>query len=185
MNTIAKLEFPSYPVMIERLFKKIEDGTNPYGTLMHAAVGVVGEAIELRDFKDKAHFIEEAGDLEFYLEALKQAIFALNGSVPEAVIFEADEGELEYNVFGNIVSAGGDIVDFAKKSWVYRKPLHSQELVNSAEIVCQHLNWLYNHFGTTREEVLYENQVKLIGPEGRFRDGFYSDAAAIARADKA
>lgn len=185
MNTIAKYEFPSYPVMIERLFKKIEDGDNPYGTLMHAAVGVVGETIELQDFKDKAHFIEEAGDLEFYLEAMAQAIIAnLESALPEPVTVWVG-AQSEVNVFGNIVSAGGDIVDLAKKSWVYRKPLNVEGLVNCAEIIRQHLNWLYNHFDTTREEVLYENQVKLIGPEGRFREGFYSDAAAIARADKA
>ena len=185
MNAIAKHSFPAFSIMVASLFKKIEDGGNPYGTLMHAAVGIVGETIELRAFTDRKNFIEEAGDIEFYLEAQAQAIEYLDGRLPDiafTLLTFADANADE--IFNRIIDCGGAIVDYAKKSWVYRKDVLSEKIFENVTLIRIYLDWLYIHFTTSREEVQYENQVKLIGPDGRFRDGFYSDLAAQQRADK-
>lgn len=66
---------------VKALFKRV--GFRPeYEAAMHAAIGVSGEAGELLDVVknswaygkpvDRENVIEELGDIEFYLEALRQ-----------------------------------------------------------------------------------------------------------------
>lgn len=69
--------------MFKRAPNKDEDLNERFG-LIHAAVGVAGEAGEVLDLIKKSVFtgknlytdeiIKELGDLEFYLEALRQAL---------------------------------------------------------------------------------------------------------------
>lgn len=72
-----------YPDMVKTLFKT--QGFNAEAdAMLHAAVGVAGEAGELLDAVKKVwaygkvldyeNAIEELGDLEFYMEALRQQI---------------------------------------------------------------------------------------------------------------
>lgn len=70
-----------YPVFVSRLIKDM--GTEK-DNLMHPAIGIAGEAGELLDAIKKhwaynkpldiENVIEELGDLEFYIEALRQEI---------------------------------------------------------------------------------------------------------------
>ena len=72
-----------YPDMVKTLFKTKGFNADADG-MLHAAVGVAGEAGELLDAVKKVwaygkvldyeNAIEELGDLEFYMEALRQQI---------------------------------------------------------------------------------------------------------------
>lgn len=73
----------TYPDMVKTLFKTKGFNADADG-MLHAAVGVAGEAGELLDAVKKVwaygkvldyeNAIEELGDLEFYMEALRQQI---------------------------------------------------------------------------------------------------------------
>lgn len=73
----------AYVNMVQSLFKTKDFNVAAEGA-MHAAVGIAGEAGELLDAVkkvwaygkplDRENAIEELGDLEFYMEALRQQI---------------------------------------------------------------------------------------------------------------
>lgn len=77
------MQDPAYVNMVQSLFKTKDFNAAADG-MMHAAIGVAGEAGELLDAVKKVwaygkpldleNAIEELGDLEFYMEALRQQI---------------------------------------------------------------------------------------------------------------
>lgn len=176
-------EYPPYAVMIQRLFKTMPEV--PYASALHAAVGLSGEAAEWLAAGSYKNIIEEAGDIEFYIEALKQNMPAPDVTGALAATPDIRAANLTIGaVFTNVVTITGDILDVVKKSWVYGKDLNVNELTRLIIILEMNVYAIYKMFGTDRHAVQHANQVKLIGPGGRFESGFYSDAAAIKRADK-
>jgi hypothetical protein len=179
--------YPDYRFMVKGLFK-IMPGNN-HEALLHAVIGISGETAELMASQDIANTIEECGDLEFYVEAACQQLPAMSITMSDVqeVTASARKRALQFN--GNMAQAmsviAGDILDLVKKSWVYGKALDLGKmtlLIVELELV---LTAFYLDIGVTKRAIRHANQVKLIGPGGRFESGFYSDAAAIARADKA
>jgi hypothetical protein len=182
-NELGGREYPPYNIMIHRLFKTMPDV--PFATEMHAAVGIVGEAAEWLAADNFVNVLEEGGDMEFYVEALKQHVPAdIDGAVKKRIVDIRATNLTIGTVFTNVVTLGGDIVDIVKKSWVYQKPLDNAEVTRLLLILEMNLEAIYKLFNVSRKQVQHLNQVKLIGPGGRFESGFYSDSAAIARADK-
>lgn len=174
--------YPTYSEMIKNLFKPMATVNDQ---IMHAAIGLAGEISgELFTVDSKKNLIEEGGDIEFYLEALKQQFEPdFVAALAKPFAYNRDMITLG-NVVQNLAIVSGDILDIAKKSWVYNKPLDRAGLTYDIVLVEMNLDRLFSFFDVTREEVRHANQVKLIGPGGRFESGFYSDGAAIARADK-
>lgn len=181
--------YPTYDVMISRLFKTV-GGINDN---MHAAIGMSGEATELLSATSRKNIIEECGDFEFYIEAMKQRIpnvlEIVNSIISDPKVAQPDNVQQLVNpllstVVNNIVTLSGEILDITKKSWVYGKEFDGKRVVVHLMMLEDQLEFLYRCIGTSRGEVQHANQVKLIGPGGRFESGFYSDADAIARADK-
>lgn len=181
-----KTQFPSYSQMVMNLFKPM-DGVG--SKMMHAAIGMAGESAELRTATGRKNLLEECGDIEFYMEA---AWLQLPPSVQEHY-----QGMIlaECNLqFGAMVDAvhehSGNLLDFAKKVWVYGGAKGDRDDHIGAELHRMRavMNSIYEMVGTNAEEVRYGNQVKLLGtPEekGRYASGVYSDEQALARADKA
>lgn len=170
--------YPAYDVMVARLFKQVQ---GPYSSLMHAAIGIAGEAAEMLHIDNYKNLMEESGDMEFYVEAIKQHF------IPNFSKLSSDQRQQNItvsNVFINITSLGGDILDIVKKSWVYGKELDSALLTTLVLTLECNLVALYQIFGTDKTRVQHHNQIKLVGPGGRYESGFYTDEAAIARADK-
>lgn len=181
--------YPTYDVMISRLFKTM----GGFHDHMHAAIGMAGEAAELLNANGRKNILEECSDIEFYIEAMKQRIPNVLSAVTELLQdpngMRPDNAALLmaptlHNVATNIVTVTGEILDITKKSWVYNKDFDTKKVVLYLMILENQLDFLYGCIGTTRADVQHANQVKLIGPGGRFESGFYSDDAAIARADK-
>lgn len=76
------IEESDYSEFVQKLFAKRHEGMDG---LMHAAVGISGEAGEILDAVKKTwvygksvdvtNIIEELGDLEFYMQALRNLIY--------------------------------------------------------------------------------------------------------------
>lgn len=153
----------------------------------HMAIGIAGEALELLDNIDDLsmeNIVEETGDLMFYIVGLSQTL----GVELEWDI--SDEYERIYDA-GNIsdflietAKAAGKVLDLVKKWVIYNNPLGVDELESirlalNELIVC--MSGLVDCCGMSMPFIERYNKAKLTERYGRK----YSDAAAIARADKA
>lgn len=134
--------------------------------LLHMALGVAGETFELLNSTDADNFKEEAGDLLFYLVGL--------GVPTVEVPFSSD---FEWG----LTSSAESVVDQIKKYCIYGKDLDTQSLEAAVSQVMCYLECLVIQEGLTMDEIRTSNYDKLMNK--RYPNG-YSDAAAIARADK-
>lgn len=170
----------TYEQMVARLMKPM--GT-PVLDLLHAAVGVGGESGEILLAvlaHDHKNLIEELGDARFYMQgAMNQFSWTVASFMERGVM---RTGGLRAHDEFHIVSC--DFLDLAKKSWVYGREF---DFAKMEETMCR----LYHVYlavcdenGLTDSVIKDANQYKLsTGPDARYPLG-YSDAAAIARADK-
>lgn len=181
-----------YAAMVAELFKHMG---SDIATLMHAAVGVAGEAAELlegivehRDLvgtglemhKPTENIPEELGDMRFYL----QHILTTYGWEFDSFLLELSGDDYPDGVVERIVIHSGAVLDLVKKSWVYNKELDALALYDAVKLLLSAYLDMLAWFGFTDEQIQCVNQYKLrTGPKARFPLG-YSDAAAIARADK-
>ncbi len=137
--------------------------------LMHMALGLVGELIEVEQGRwkgDKENVHEELGDVLFYLEGLCQVI----GYEPKRV-----DSRIKH-------SLGGDILDLAKKVFAYNSELKLQEVKDDIDGVYSHVCELADSFKFDMQDLEDANIKKLM--EKRYKNG-YSDEAARERLDKA
>lgn len=186
-----------YKQMVSALIKPgadIVDSLTPgKADAWHMATGVAGEAGELLDciFKagiidglDMENVIEELGDLEFYLEGVRQRygvereyssrLRLVSPSLPSLTVA--------------LTVAALDLLDVVKKEVIYNKPIDRERLVQTlGEIEVAMLD-IRLHLGIERDTVLQANITKLyLGNaknKARYPDGKFTDAAAQARADK-
>lgn len=83
-----------------------------------------------------------------------------------------------------IASESGELLDAVKKAIIYRKPVDINNVVEELGDLEFFLEGVRQNLNITRSETLEANLIKLsTGPNARYKSG-YSDAAAIARADK-
>lgn len=80
-----------------------------------------------------------------------------------------------------ICGEGGELIDAVKKSWVYGKELDRENVKEELGDLLFYIQAAANLMHTTMGDLMSQNMAKL---RRRYPDG-YSDAAAIARADKA
>lgn len=169
-----------YPLMVGQLFKVGKELGNQHGNSMHAAIGIAGEASELFMSIGRNHMVEECGDIEFYLEALIQNVDGIEAHLQPQLLPVMGLAA----VLNALMVSGGELIDAVKKGWVYNKPLDLDAIGTHITMVRHALDCLYSYMGVTQHLILFINQQKLIGPNGRYPLGVYSDAAAQARADK-
>lgn len=77
----------------------------------------------------------------------------------------------------------GELLDAIKRFVIYNKPLDRENVVEELGDLEFFLEGIRAELGISREETLTANKFKLLGK--RYASGTYSDAQAIARADKA
>jgi NTP pyrophosphatase (non-canonical NTP hydrolase) len=75
----------------------------------------------------------------------------------------------------------GELLDAVKKHCVYQKPLDFENVKEEAGDILFYLTGLLNDMGITLNECIEANREKL---SKRYPNKCYSNAAAIARADK-
>lgn len=176
----------TYVQMVQRLVKW---GPNFPHDFHHAATGICGEAIEFAFATGREHAAEELGDMEFYIRHAWLALEKWKILISTVHLDGAGAGEYEGGIESHstedaLVKVGGDILDFSKKIWIYGKPPQALPLVGALLTFERLLRKACSDHGLTRVAAQDANQYKLsTGPNARYPLG-YSDAAAIARADK-
>jgi phosphoribosyl-ATP pyrophosphohydrolase len=182
-----------YPGMVRGLFTKELGGAD--GQRMHATIGIAGECAELVPaylLPDEDNFIEESGDALFYFQALLNMTgydireLEAMGSTVNQTVQDYEMHCLSY--------CAGELLDQAKKCWVYGREFDAskfkQAMANWIIAFEEFLRWDSPRTGDgeylTLDDCMAHNQNKLVtGKKPRYAGGSYSDAAAIARADKA
>ena len=150
---------------------------------MHAAIGISGEVAELimADYNnDEKNYREEMGDARFYMEALFQAY----GWTYAELLAEDGRPEFTMTALSHALIAAGDILDLAKKSWVYGKEMDVVKLRSHCVALVASYHLMLDTWSLIDNDITSGNMYKLtLAPNARYKLG-YSDQAAIARADK-
>lgn len=161
------MEFESFPEMVRLLFKP---DTIPQ-MYTHAAIGIVGEAIELHFATDLDNVVEELGDVGFYL----QALCMLRGR--DLAGFISRERPLGMSM----LEEAQEILDTIKKYAIYGAPLNESRLDHHLANLAACYFAKLRVFGLTWEFVRDANMRKL---EKRYHKGSFSTDQAVRRADK-
>ena len=153
--------------------------------LLHMAVGMSGEAGELLDgmrltpestHLDVVNIVEELGDLEFYLEGLRQAVGIAPASNEPTQKYK---GSMDFAT--NIVCEVSNVLDIVKKNVIYCKELDMVKMVATLTQLETELEYFRQSVRISREETLEANIQKL---SVRYASGQYSNKEAHDRADK-
>lgn len=155
-------------------FKMTADQSNAAMDRLHAAIGMVGEVLELRDSTGRENTIEELGDFMFYMQAYENTLqeHGKNPTFGSHVVASIEQLDI----------AAHTLLDLAKKEVIYCKAVDMHK-VSRIVLDIWHLaaaHALVNH-DIRLVDVIDANRAKL---EKRYPSG-YSNAAAQARADKA
>lgn len=87
---------------------------------------------------------------------------------------------------GGAASEGGELFDAIKRWALFNKPLDRENVVEELGDLEFFMEGLRQNLGIDRDETLHHNIFKLTkGTNPRYPGGVFSDAATIARADKA
>ena len=151
--------------------------------LMHASVGIVGELIELAAAPHRANILEELADVEFYLTHMVLAFE--KAGISFLHFSDGPRERMDDDLISNIANAlffSGNLLDYAKKMWVYNKP--PMELLSSIafdfQALLECLHSIHECLATSRGVLRANNEAKL---RTRYPVG-YNDAHAQARLDK-
>lgn len=160
--------------------------------LWHAATGISGECTELLEgvllynthqrslHELHGHAMEELGDIEFYMEQLRQRLGWQRANIG------ADDTTISPDMLlrhtAEVAIHGGHILDQIKKVAVYGKQLDEQALTIHMAGLDAAMDAVRLSLGISREQTLAHNIGKL---SVRYKDLQYSDAGASERADKA
>lgn len=181
-------ERPTHSELVRALVKPgvfiVASLTPEKADLWHAATGISGEAAELLsciyESWGRENLCEEAGDLFFYVEQLRQNIqiqldWNYISALAERTIDSASGLAINVSIFA------GDALDIVKKSVIYNKDLDVKALESQLTNMLISLMALLEQHNISRHTCLEANITKLLT---RYEGMKYSDAAAQARADK-
>ena len=183
-------DVPIYPEIVTALKKPgiqiISDMMPDAADLLHMAVGLMGETVELMEAVkagDDAGIMEEFGDAEFFLEGLRQcytkiALFDIEWTPAPAPRLNSD-------FIGALISEAHEILDVVKRVAIYGSINKIHDLPQRLHNFKWQLDEVYLRLGKSRDYAIDGNMYKLVyGPKARYAGGKYSNAAAIARVDK-
>lgn len=114
-TAIEVLQTVGYEGFVESLYNRSGDLSKDF---THAVLGIITECHEYLTATDEVNAIEEAGDLAFYLTALKQVLDEYSPTDPDAFNSLMDAASKRMTADGfNIISVYVEWADLAKR-WV-------------------------------------------------------------------
>lgn len=94
--------------------------------------------------------------------------------------FPGDPNQTLLHAAVGVSGEAGELLDAVKKTWAYGKPLDLENVIEELGDLEFYMQAMRDHLSLTRSEIIEANMAKL---SKRYPTG-YTDAAAIARADK-
>ncbi len=174
--------------------KIIDSLTAAKADLWHMGSCVPGEAAELAELMlavasgqkpmDMDNLKEELGDIEFYVERIRQIAGITRPMVLETLANPANQVHYDEEVLTTlaIVAAAGQVFDAIKRHVIYEKGVDFASMLKALAQLEMHMDDLRVLYGVTHEETLEANIAKL---RVRYEKMVYCNDSATARADKA
>ena len=148
--------------------------------MMHMAMGLSSELLELLTSESKENEKEEVGDMFWYLACLAEKL-ALNLEEPVIKTMEQSSFNEQYdNITVDLVKNCEKLISNIKKNTIYSKEVSIDLYQELIENIFQNLYDLCENIGYNVNHVMNENIEKL---KKRYPEK-YTDSAAIERADK-
>lgn len=152
--------------------------------LFHAAIGMVGEAIEYQSSSDEVNIREELGDSIFFAEAAREVLLPNHPAFPFMTLVPRPGVALYTDAVAALLETANGLMDLCKKQVIYAKELIPQQIGEQQHFLMLYyaaLNVIIDFHGYTADQLKAENMAKLTKrhPKG------YSNESAVARADKA
>lgn len=141
--------------------------------VLHGAMGLSTEVAEFSDSDSKENELEELGDLEWYLNLIKDSLGEEYKNAHVVGDF-TDKCDVLSLIF-KMVRTSGNILDTVKKHIFYGKELKTRELYSYVNQFEHYLIRLEYVLGFSRENVQRVNLDKLL--KKRYKDGYSHDAA--------
>ena len=149
--------------------------------LMHAALGLAGETLELVEaltIRDKVNFSEELGDMDFYLTMIIRYL-------DEDTLRQALEMSVHTPIMHrpmSLIKTATLVVDLVKKWVVYEQHELKTEVTATVALLLVGMSAAAK-WGEAKSMIMvrHNNTNKLLR---RYPEGTYTDADAKARADK-
>lgn len=149
--------------------------------MLHAAVGIVGEVIELFQSDTMKNTLEELGDIVFYCEAMGQLVGYKHPEQLDMLDADSAAGIATVNkAVAMLLEAAGDMLDTIKKHAIYGKVLDVPRVHIQLQVVLTQVAVVGEANAYYVDGIKRLNVKKLTQ---RYPAG-YTDAAAQARADK-
>lgn len=195
----------SYPDFVRNLFKLMGD---PVRDMMHACAGIAGEGGEILDIAkkvwvygkqlDSRNLVEELGDLRFYYQAALNLLEVTDEVVRQRAVnrrviaLTGTPADTLLRACSNLNVHAAKALDVAVEGWDLRTEPDAFEVGcmtdNMLDALCatrSYYSYLLEMMDISDLNVQAHNMFKLsLNPDARFPGGVYTDAAAIARADK-
>lgn len=156
--------------------------------LWHMATGIAGEAGELLEARLLENLLEELGDLEFYIEGLKQEMQAILGDDSITIALTVPEDFTYPDPIKGVVIWAANVLDLIKKYVVYNKELPAFDIMEAIAQLELSMSFVCAEFkeqGITKNAALAHNIRKLLKSEkARYKLGVYTDKQAQDRLDK-
>lgn len=193
-----------YPEFVRNLFKLMGD---PASDMMHACTGLSGEGGEILDIAKKVwvygkqldarNLVEELGDLRFYYQAALNLLGTTDEAVADlpvdrrTVVLLGGATDTLLRACGNLSVHSSKALDLALELWDGANMSGMDEnelndlLLEQLSAVRAYYFYLLGMLDLEDIHIQAHNMFKLsLNPDARFPGGVYTDAAAIARADK-
>lgn len=148
----------------------------PNRRLLHVAMGLVTETAELLNFTSNKNFLEELGDIYWYI--------AVGCDVFETTIHEAFESngqtplDLEDDLIEVMITEAAEIMDVLKKNIFYGRPFDSALVVRRFGRIIEAIAICAEDLDTNLEEVEICNLDKL---HRRYKDKVFTETEANNR----
>ena len=167
---------PTYSEFVRRLFNR---NGNPASDFAHAILGIVTEIHEYEFAKDPVNGLEELGDLQFYVVALRQVVEDILGhtlptpalpDLPTSVAFKPREAVYDLSTI---------ILDHAKR-WVGygKQPTDLMSVFNTAATLVYFANITGPYPCTDYQRIEAVNMAKLLK---RYPGGEFDAFRAVVR----
>lgn len=171
----------SYDAFVRALFNR---QNIPSADFTHAILGVVTEIHEYLSATDEVNGLEELGDLEFYVEALKQVIEDHVGPIqPDLLNFDGVAGLMlnadRHGAPAVISDICNTLLDDCRR-WVGygKEPKSLREVLFTVNDLVDFVNVTGPYPCTDQERVEASNRAKL---NTRYQNGVFTQQAALQR----
>lgn len=169
---------PTYDQFVRKLFNR---SGNPASDFTHAALGIVTEIHEYEFAKDPVNGLEELGDMQFYIVALRQVIEDVLGRPVESEEFVSIDldGAKPWTGCTNVYTLSTELLDHSKRWIGYGKqPKDLVAVLNTALVLAYFANITGPYPCDDYERIQAVNMAKLLK---RYPGGEFDAFRAVVR----